>query len=435
MRYFRRTLLRTGCVLAVSCLLATSAAAQTQPPTVASTPARPGSATEAQYYQPSTAETPAFWPQNGATHAAHVSGCPQQSEQVYTQGTQEPEQGTDVNQLAAEKTRKLSRTFAVSAGKPYALDTRYGRVLVNVWSRPEIRTDVDIITRADTDEKAQQLQEMIQVELTETDPATGGVSVRSKFGAMPHGCRSRTKLYEVNYTVWIPRNTPLRVYNTFGEVSILGDLAGPTELAVEYGTLRTGRLEGSKNLLRIGNGQASVPYVRQAGIDASYSRLRLDAGQVVDLRNNYSDINIGVVQDLSVHSKYGDVALGTVRNLRGTSGFSTFSIDKLGNQLDMTVQYCPNFEVRNTGRNFRAINLDGGYSTILLNFADEAGFNFDVNTQHGKLLVDKKLVRVASEESSPVSSDMQGTFGVAKARPASSNVNIKVRYGNVRFNR
>lgn len=336
---------------------------------------------------------------------------------------------------AVEKSRRLSRTYAMAPGKSYTLDTRYGRVQVNVWNRAEVRTDVEIITRSDSDEKAQQLQDMIQVQLLDNDPATGGVSARSRFGAMPRGCSSRTKLYEVNYTVWLPKNAPLRLYNTFGEVSINGDLSGPTELAVEYGTLRTNRLEGSQNLVRIGNAQASIAYARRASIDASYSRLRLDVGQLVDLRNNYSDIDIGTVQDLTVHSKYGDVALGTVRNLRGTSGFSTFSIDKLSDRLDMTVQNCPSFEVRNTGANFRQINLDGGYSTILLNFPDDAGFNFDVNAQHGKLLVDKRLVKVESEESGPASSEMQGTFGAMKSKPVSGNVNVRVRYGNVRLNR
>jgi len=123
-----------------------------------------------------------------------------------------------------------------------------------------------------------------------------------------------------------------------------------------------------------------------------------------------------------------------VHSLSGSSGFSKFSIDKLDNKLDMKVQYCPAFEVRNTGKNFRQINLDGGYSTFLLNFAADAGFNFDVNTDHGKLLVDKEMVKVASEESSAISSDTQGIFGVVQTRNA-SNVNIKVRYGNVRFNR
>ncbi|WP_045688303.1 hypothetical protein [Hymenobacter sp. AT01-02] len=336
---------------------------------------------------------------------------------------------------AVEKVRKLSRTFAAN-GRPFFLDTRYGRVQVNVWNRNEVRTDVDIITRADSEEKAQQLQDMIQVQLLDYDAATGAIAAKSRFGAMPRECWSRTKLYEVNYTVWLPKNTPLHLNNTFGEISLTGDISGPAELAIEYGSLRTGRLEGARNVLRISNGQCAIPFAHKVSIDASYSKVRLTTGETVDLNNNYSDIDIGTVQDLTVHSKYGDVALGTVRNLRGTSGYSKFSIDKLSNQLNMTVQYCPNFEVRNTGKNFSQINLQGGYSTFLLNFPDGAAFNFDVNTDHGKLLVDKRLVKVESEENSPSSTDMQGSFGVVPTRrPGGGNVNIKVRYGNVSFNK
>ncbi|GAA4012459.1 hypothetical protein GCM10022408_26490 [Hymenobacter fastidiosus] len=336
--------------------------------------------------------------------------------------------------LGIEKTRKLSRTYPAVAGRSYSVETRYGRVQINTWSRHEIRTDVEMVSRADTEEKAQLLLDMMQVQSREQDVETGGIAFRSYFGAMPKACSSRTKLYEVNYTIWLPRNTPLRVYNSFGEISISNDLTGNTELAVEYGSLRAGRLEGARNLVRVGNGQAAISFVRNASIEASYSRLRLDEGQTVMLRNNYSDVDMGTVQDLTVHSKYGDVALGTVRSLRGTSGYSKFSIDRLDERLDMAVQYCPSFEVRTTGPNFRAINVDGGYSTILLNFPDGAGFNFDVNTQHGKLLVDKRLVRVDAEESTSSSSDTQGRFGVVPVRNA-GNVNVKVRYGDVRFNR
>ncbi|UYZ62949.1 hypothetical protein [Hymenobacter weizhouensis] len=388
-------------------------AAPGQAQVVAPEPAAPA----LHYHQPGT-ELP----------ASSGTAVPPEQQSGAGQGPQEESQPGP----AVEKLRKLSRTFTATGAKPFLLDTRYGRVQVNVWSQSEIRTDVDIITRADTEEKAQQLQDMIQVQVLD-DAEAGGIVARSRFGAMPRECWSRTKLYEVNYTVWVPKNTPLYLATRFGEISITGDLAGPTELAVEYGTLRTARLDGPRNVLHVSNGQCAVPYARRASIDASYSKLRLTEGGAVELRNNYSDIDIGSVQDLTVHSKYGDVALGTVRNLRGTSGYSKFSIDKLGNQLDMSVQYCPSFEVRNTGRNFRQINLDGGYSTFLLNFPDGAGFNFDVNTQHGKLLVDKRLVRVASEESSASSSDMQGQFG-GQAR-TTGNVNIRVRYGNVRFNR
>ncbi|MCR5888635.1 hypothetical protein LRS06_12840 [Hymenobacter sp. J193] len=359
------------------------------------------------------------------------------TEQGPTQTTTQDPQGPQAEPATPtiEKSRKLSRTFRAPLTKPFLLNTRYGRVQINVWTRKEVRTDVDIITRADSEEKAQELQEMIQVALLENDPTTnGGITVRSKFGAMPGGCWSRQRLFEVNYTVWLPKNQALAVANTFGDVSITGDLTAPVDLSMEYGTLRTGRLEGSANVVHVKNGSASLEYVNRATLDANYAKLRLDAGEVVELRNNYSDIDIGTVQNLIVHSKYGDVALGTVRSLSGTSGFGRFSVDKVSERLDMKVQHCPAFEVRNTSPNFRQINLDGGYSTILLNFPDGTGFNFDVNTQFGKLLLDKRLVTVRSEESSPASSDLQGQYGRTTPK-AGANVNIKARYTNVSFNR
>ena len=340
------------------------------------------------------------------------------------------------NAPTAEQRRRLSRSYVVPAkGRPFSLETRYGRVQVNTWEKAEIKVDAELIGRAETEAGARQILDALGVQWLDYDAHTGGVAISSQFGPALRGRTGGGCRYEINYTVWLPRTTALRVYNSFGNVTLNDDLSGPTELAVEYGQLRTQRLEGPRNLVRIGNGDCVVAFAGKASIDASYARLRLDRGTTVDLRNNYSDIDIGTVEDLTVHSKYGDVALGSVRNLRGSSGYSRFSIDRLGEALDMAVRYCPDFEVRDTGPNFRVINLDGGYSTIRLGFAETPGFRFDVSTEQGQLLVDPRQVRVLSEENGPQTSDVLGVFGgVLPARNA-GNVNIKVRYGTVRFSK
>lgn len=339
------------------------------------------------------------------------------------------------NGTTVEQRRRLSRSYTVPAkGRAFSLDTRYGKVQVNPWNKKEIKVEAELIARAENEASAHQLLDALGVQWLDYDARTGGVAVNTWFGAALRG-RAGGCRYEVNYTVWLPATTALRVYNNFGEITVTGDLKGSTELAVEYGTLRTARLEGSHNLVRIGNGDCTIPYVRRASIDASYASLRLTEGEVVDLRNNYSDVDIGTVQDLTVHSKYGDVALGTVRNLRGSSGYSRFSVDRLGEGLDMALRYCPDFVVRDTGPNFRQINLDGGFSTIRLGFAEVPGFRFDVSTEQGQLLVDKQMVRILSEENGPQSSDVLGVFGGALPAHNAGNVNIKVRYGTVRFSR
>ncbi|MGY3089195.1 hypothetical protein ACVWYF_002235 [Hymenobacter sp. UYAg731] len=337
--------------------------------------------------------------------------------------------------LQVEQRRHLLRSYAVAKnGRPFSLDTRYGRVQINTWNKKEIKVDAELVARSESDAGARQILDALGVQWLDYDAKTGGVAVSTQFGPALRG-RAGGCRYEVNYTVWLPRTTALKIYNSFGEVTLAGDVSGPTELAVEYGTLRTARLEGPRNLIRIGNGDCRIAFAGRASIDASYAQLRLDTGTTVDLRNNYSDVDIGTVQDLTVHSKYGDVALGTVRNLRGSSGYSRFTIDKLDEALDMALRYCPDFVVRDMGANFRQVNLDGGFSTIRLGFAEAPAFRFDVSTEQGQLLVDKNLVRVLSQENGPQTSDVLGTFGAAAPARGAGNVNIKVRYGTVRFSK
>ena len=367
---------------------------------------------------------------------AALFGSDQEAPQTPSQ-TPPPGQadGPEGAELQVEQRRRLSHSYAVpKTGRPFSLDTRYGRVRINPWNKREIKVEVELVARAETDGGARQVLDALGVQWLDYDAKTGGVAVSTQFGAALRG-RAGGCRYEVNYTVWLPRTTALRVYNSFGEVAIAGDLSGPTELAVEYGALRTARLTGPRNLVRIGNGDCSIAFAGRASIDASYARLRLDEGTTVDLRNNYSDVDIGTVQDLTVHSKYGDVALGTVRNLRGSSGYSRFTIDRLDEALDMALRYCPDFVVRDMGANFRQINLDGGFSTIRLGFAEAPGFRFDVSTEQAQLLVDKNLVRVLSRENGPQTSDVLGVFGAAVPARHAGNVNIKVRYGSVRFSK
>lgn len=341
--------------------------------------------------------------------------------------------------LQVEQRRRLSRTFAAGApGRAFSLDTRYGRVQINPWARSDIKVEAELVARAETAEGAARVLDALGVQWLDYDLRTkGGVAVSSQFGPALRGRSGGGCRYEINYTVWLPATAALRVAAAFADVTVTGDLRGPADLAVQYGALRTGRLEGPRNAVRIANGDATVPYARQASLEADYARLRLDEGRQVELRNNYSDVDMGTVQDLTVHSKYGDVALGTVQSLRGSSGYSRFSIARLNEALDMALRYCPDFEVRDTGPNFRQITLDGGYSTIRLGFAEATpGFRFDVSTEQGQLLVDKNLVRVLSEDESPAGADVLGVFGGAgvPARGAGT-VNIKVRYGTVRFSK
>jgi hypothetical protein len=355
-------------------------------------------------------------------------------------GQQGPTEQVDSDQSLppVEQRRHLSRRFPVSkAGQSFTLDTRYGRVQINAWNKQEIKVETDLVARAETPVAASQILDALGVQYLAYDATTGGTSVSSQFGAALRGKCGGGRRYEVNYTIWLPRTMKLSVAASFADVTLAGDWQGPTQLNVDYGNLHAARLTGTRNVVHIANGDAILSYVKQASLEANYARLRLTEGEKVELRTNYADVDMATVQDLTVHSKYGDVALGKVRNLRGSSGYSRFSVDKLSEGLDMAVRYCPDFEVRDMGANFRQINLDGGYSTIRLGFAQETpSFQFDVSTEQGQLLVDKKLVRVlSSEEHNQGIADVLGVYGGSVPARGAGSVSIRVHHGTVRFSK
>jgi hypothetical protein len=380
------------------------------------------------------APTSRFWVGNGSIWRLSFA----EGQKSFVQ--QGPAEQTDDDQTTPpiEQRRHLSRRFpAGKVGRSFALDTRYGRVQINAWGKQEIKVETDLVARAETPAAAAQILDALGVQYLAYDATTGGMSVSSQFGAALRGKCGGGRRYEVNYTIWLPRTMALRVAASFADVTLVGDWQGATQLAVDYGSLHTARLVGPRSVVHIANGDATISYVKQGTLEANYARLRLTEGEQVELRTNYADVDMGTVQDLTVHSKYGDVALGKVRNLRGSSGYSRFSVDKLSEGLDMAVRYCPDFEVRDMGANFRQINLDGGYSTIRLGFAEETpSFQFDVSTEQGQLLVDKKLVRVLSSgENSQGVADVLGVYGGRVPTRGAGSVNIKVRYGTVRFSK
>ena len=337
-----------------------------------------------------------------------------------------------------EQRRRFSRSVQVTrVGQPFSLITRYGRVRVSAWDKPEIKVEAELLARAETPAAAAQLLAGLGVQWLAYDARTGGVAVSSQFkpglrGKGGAGCR-----YEINYTVWLPATTALRLQTAFADVVVAGDWLGPAQLDVSYGTLRTARLAGTGNVVRIANGDATLPYARQATLQANYAKLRLDAAGQLELSTNYSAVDLGTVRDLTVHSKYGGVALGSVRTLRGSSGYSHFSVDKLSEDLDMTVRYCSDFEVRNLEASFRQVTLAGDYSTIRLGFAGPApSFRFAVRTEQGQLLVDKSQVRVLSTGGQADGiADVVGVYGGGPPARGAGSVSIKVRYGTVRFSK
>jgi hypothetical protein len=324
----------------------------------------------------------------------------------------------------AEKTKTFTKTYKVRGTDKLDIINKFGKVHVNTWAKNEIAVEVVMIARADNDEKAQRLLDRINIR---ESVSPGTIALRTEFET--EGNVKGRSGFEINYTVSMPKDNPLLVKNSFGDVYV-AEINGPVNLDVKYGSLKTGRLNNVQNQVKVAFGSGDLAYVNKGDLDISYSKFNLGGSEEVEIDNAFSDLVVGNSRNMQLQSKYGSVKIDKVDILEGAIGFSGFKLNKLGNKMDLNVKYCPDFQIDEVGKDFKSIDLDGSFSTFDLRFAGNTGFSFDTEMSFGDLNVNKGLVQFNQVEKQNTSNSYKGTYG---KKPGSSNVRIATKYSNVKF--
>lgn len=297
---------------------------------------------------------------------------------------------TEIAAYDVEKRKTLDKTYKVSRADMLNIDNKFGKVHVNTWGRNEVHVKVDIIARAGSESKAQEILDKINV----MESREGGtIAFRTNIEPM-RVSGNNNKGYEVNYTISMPESNPLTVKNTFGDV-YLASLNGKANINIKHGSLKCESLGNTSNNLKLTYASGSCGYINGGNLDVSYGDMRVDDAK-----------------DIKVVARYGD-----------------FRVGSLSEGMEMDFKHGA-FRVDNISKNVRKIALDSNYSSVSLAFADNAAFNFDVNVQFGDFKYDKSLVNITSLEKSYTSAAYKGAYGGASPKGL---VSVNSKYGDVKF--
>jgi hypothetical protein len=332
--------------------------------------------------------------------------------------------------FSTTKVKKIDRSFKVDRSDKLAIENQFGRVEVQTWGKNEVAVEVTIISRAATEEKAQEILDKINVRVNE-DRGNNLISFTTEREPMQIRSSSE-KAFEINYLVKMPKANPLRVSNKYGTVQV-PDLDGPTELEVKYGTLTAGRLNNARNNVQLAysGGECQVDYLKGGDLNVKYSRLRLTAADDIKTSTGYSSITIDKVETLTIESRYDTrFSLGSVGQITGNGSYSGIKIGSLKESASLNMKYCSGFEIANVAPSFKNLNLTAGYTGMALGFADNSAFNFEVETQYGSLKMDQDLASFSFKEVRNTSSSYKGKYGKSSPR---GTVNVNSRYGSVAF--
>src|SRR5215216_5774026 len=64
----------------------------------------------------------------------------------------------------SEKKKTYTKSYSISSSDEISIENKFGETKLVTWSNNEVKVDVEITTKASTDERAQQLLDAISIE-------------------------------------------------------------------------------------------------------------------------------------------------------------------------------------------------------------------------------------------------------------------------------
>lgn len=230
-----------------------------------------------------------------------------------------------------EKKKTYTKSYPLSSSDKITLSNQFGEMKISTWDKNEIKVDVTITAEAGTDERAQQLLDVINIR---DDKSGNVVSFRTKIDNNNNQNRHKgeKQSFNIDYVVFLPSGNMLDARNEFGPMSI-GDYKGKIALESKFGSLTAGNLSGNARVT-VEFGKVTIGSMTDGDLTIKFSR---------GLVNNLSG-------DVKANFEHSNVKLGMENNLKNIdikNSFTQLYLDVntgLSASFDISTSFC---EVKN----------------------------------------------------------------------------------------
>jgi len=332
--------------------------------------------------------------------------------------------GSSIARADSEKRKSVNKSYKVSGVTEVQLSNSFGKMHVETWDKNEVKVDIEIIVRATTDDRAQDLLDNIHIEIDDGNPESN-LSFSTSISNNKSG---RNTSFEINYNVIIPKANPLELKNSFGDVYI-GDLSGDADINVQYGNLKAGRLTGDNDIrLSFGSGFSEIDAMDKGDLKVSYSKLGIEEIGTLDVNSSFSTFETNKAGSIELVAKYGEVDIGEIDVLEADVNFSAFMIDKVNKSLVLNIDYGGSLEI-GVSKSVQLFDIESSFGPV--NIELEPGINASIEARLSfcSLRYDESQVDFNKIIKDDTSSEYSGKIGTG----AGTTIKIVSKYGNVRI--
>lgn len=327
--------------------------------------------------------------------------------------------------IQAEESQKdqvkiIERHFKVDSDATLEINNEYGNINLQTWDKNEIAFHIEIRVKGKSSDKVKERLDAITVDFSGNPKK---VSAQTNIKKLGFFSRNNQTEFSIVYTVKLPQNNQIDLVNKYGNINI-DEISGSSSIVLDYGNLHIEKLSNPTNNFKLKYvSQANIDQVKQANIDAGYSKVNIGSIDKLTFQSNYTDLKIKEVKELSTKMDYGNLTIEKVDQLNVQADYTKIKIGSLMRSLTAVNNY-GSMNLSELKKGFENISIKTGYTNVSLAIESEAGYNFDANISYGKLRYPSNL----SFDKQIEKSTQQIYSG--RAGDGSGKISLDMKYGN-----
>jgi len=283
-----------------------------------------------------------------------------------------------------EYTRRISRSFPAKKSITVDISNKYGRIQVLNWNQDSVKIDIDLRIRTKDKQKLSKLKDGIDFEFIE---GQSFIKAETKFGEnstdlfkdlvdIAGTYLSSSNSVTINYTVFIPLNTSLKIENKFGDV-YMDECQGNLDLQLSYGDLKADILNG-QSVIRLTSGDGDVGYIKKGELFLSYGNIHIREAGNLTAQTRSSNVTLEKVSSISVDSRRDKLFLNEVNTISGECYFTEMNLGIITGSINLSGRY-GGIKTEQIKRTFTSINVASVLTDLSLGFEKPLSFRFEMN--------------------------------------------------------
>lgn len=294
------------------------------------------------------------------------------------------------NEPQAEKSKTYSKSYSLGSNDQVNLNNQFGEMKITTWNKNEIKVDVNIVAKANTDEAAQKILDNITIDdgknANEVYFKTNLHKMSNNSGSNKKG-EYKEQGMKIDYVVYMPATAQLNATNQFGPM-IIPDFRGVVVLVSKFGSLTAGHLSQVKEV-NVEFGEAWIDALNGGKLIVKFSKGNIKSlSGNVEARFEFCDkmkVNVdNNVKDLNIRSSYSNLYVNATTNLSSAINIKTsfgdftnktgFDIKKQGSDDE---KYGPKFDklyIGNAGSGTNRMKINADFGDVILGHDLEVDF-------------------------------------------------------------